>query len=198
MRMCGNRVRFHTVGICSRPHHGAVHVAGGWGQALRMQSADRRTSGTADHGPSGAVGPEPPQGIARWPGARPAGSCRRRAGPAWATMSHLVPPCATLGRSFRATLCHFVPAYAGICRFNPQFSPGSRPASCPGVRSARSGPKSVSGNTVEARDAAGGRLGATRRATLSGPQGASSCLPDAPHRATQLSCPVGRGAPRRP
>ena len=37
---------------------------------------------------------------------------------------------------------------------SPHFSPGSRPASRPGVRSARSGPKSVSGNTVEARDAA--------------------------------------------
>ena len=37
----------------------------------------------------------------------------------------------------------------------------------PGVRSARSGPKSVPGNTAGARDAAGGRLGATRRAALS-------------------------------
>ena len=43
-----------------------------------------------------------------------------------------------------------------------------------------SGPKSVAGTTVEARDTAGGRLGATRRAALSGPQGASSRLPDAP------------------
>ena len=34
---------------------------------------------------------------------------------------------------------------------NPHFSPRSRPASRPGVRSARSGSKSVSGNTVEAR-----------------------------------------------
>ena len=57
------------------------------------------------------------------------------------------------------------------------FSPGSRPASRPGVRCARSGPKSVSGNTVEARIVcsrargardAGGRLGTTRRAALSG------------------------------
>ena len=68
-----------------------------------------------------------------------------------------------------------------LCGFaSPQFSPGSRPASCPGVRSARSGPKSVSGNTVEARDAAGGRLGATRRAALSGLQSASTPLPDVP------------------
>ena len=43
-----------------------------------------------------------------------------------------------------------------------------------------------SGPTVEARDAAVGRLGATRRAALSGRQGASSRLPDAPHRAAAL------------
>ena len=49
-----------------------------------------------------------------------------------------------------------------------------------------------SGATVEARDAAGGRLGATRRAALSGRQGASRRLPDALHRAARLSCPVGR------
>ena len=87
------------------------------------------------------------------------------------------------------------------------FSPGSRPASCPGVRSARSGPKSVSGNTVEARDASrgtraertmGGRLGATRRATLSSRQAASMRLPDAPHRAARLFLPVGWTASRRP
>ena len=65
-------------------------------------------------------------------------------------------------------------------RSSPHFSPMSRPASCPGVRSARSGPKSVSGNTVEARDAAGGRLGATRRAALSGRHAASRRLPDVP------------------
>ena len=90
---------------------------------------------------------------------------------------------------------------------SPHFSPRSRPASRgtraertmrPGVRSARSGPKSVSGNTVEARDAAGGRLGATRRAALSGRQCASRRLPDAPHRAARRSYPVGRTAPRRP
>ena len=51
---------------------------------------------------------------------------------------------------------------------------------------------------LEARDAAGGRLGATRRATLSGRQCASRRLPDAPHRAARRSCPVGRTAPRRP
>ena len=75
---------------------------------------------------------------------------------------------------------------------SPDFSPWSRSASRPGVRSARSGPKSVAGTTVEARDvardargahAAGGRLGATRRAALSGRQRASSRLPDAPRRA---------------
>ena len=55
-----------------------------------------------------------------------------------------------------------------------------------------------SGATVEARDAAGGRLGATRRATLSGRHGASSRLPDAPHRAARLSYPAGPTAPRRP
>ena len=38
---------------------------------------------------------------------------------------------------------------------SPDFSPWSRSASRPGVRSARSGPKSVAGTTVEARDAAG-------------------------------------------
>ncbi len=81
---------------------------------------------------------------------------------------------------------------------SPHFSPGSRPASRPGVRSARSGPKSVSGNTVEVRDDAGGRLGATRRAAPSGRQSASSRLPDAPHRAARLSCSVGLMAPRRP
>ena len=56
----------------------------------------------------------------------------------------------------------------------------SRSASRPGVRSARSGPKSVSGNTVEARGTAGGRLGATRRAALSRRQGSSRHLPDVP------------------
>ena len=81
---------------------------------------------------------------------------------------------------------------------SPHFSPPSRPASRPGVRSARSGPKSVAGTTVEARDAAGGRLGATRRAAVSGRQGASRPLPDAPHRAARLSCPGGRTPPRRP
>ena len=81
---------------------------------------------------------------------------------------------------------------------SPHFSPGSRSASRPGVRSARSGPKSASGNTVEARDAAGGRLGATRRAALSGRQCASRRLPDAPHRAARRSYPVGRTEPRRP
>ena len=54
---------------------------------------------------------------------------------------------------------------------NPHFSPWPRPALRPSVRSARSGPKSVAVPTVEARiarpraltrDAAGGRLGATR------------------------------------
>ena len=53
---------------------------------------------------------------------------------------------------------------------NSCFSPGSRPAPRPGVRSARSGPKSVSEKTVEARDAEGGRLDATRRAALYGRQ----------------------------
>ena len=60
------------------------------------------------------------------------------------------------------------------------------------------GPKSVAVPTVEARDAAGGCLGATRRAALSGRQGASSRMPDAPHRAAQLSFPAGPTAPRRP
>ena len=69
---------------------------------------------------------------------------------------------------------------------------------CPGVRSARSGPKSVAVPTLEARDAAGGRLDATRRAALSGRQAASSRLPDAPHRAARLSHPAGPTAPRRP
>ena len=80
---------------------------------------------------------------------------------------------------------------------SPEFSPMSQPASRPGVRSARSGPKSVAGATVEARDAAGGRLGATRRATLSGRQRASRHLPDAPHRAARRSYSVGRTASRR-
>ena len=100
---------------------------------------------------------------------------------------------------------------------SPHFSPGSRSASRgtraerttrPGVRSARSGSKSVAGNTLEARGAAGGRLGATRRAALSGRQCASRRLPDAPHRAlprawdarraARRSYPVGRTEPRRP
>ena len=97
--------------------------------------------------------------------------------------------------------------WRGLRTTSPDFSRGSRPASRPGVRSARSGPKSVSGNTVEARDVArdargahdaGGRLGATRRATLSGRQRASRRLPDAPHRAARRSYSVGRTAPRRP
>ena len=99
----------HCSAAGDTPDHSAVHGAGEWGQALRMQRADHR--------PSGEAGPERLQGAARWPGARPAGSQRRRGGPAWATMSRLVPLCATLCRSFCATLCHFVPAYAGICRF---------------------------------------------------------------------------------
>ena len=65
----------------------------------------------------------------------------------------------------------------GLTR-NSHQGHGLRRAS--GVRSARSGPKSVSGNTVEARDAAGGRLGATRRAALSGRHAASRRLPDVP------------------
>ena len=71
-------------------------------------------------------------------------------------------------------------AAVALPAFSPDFSPQSRPASRPDVRSARSGPKSVAGPTVEARDAAGGRLGATRRAALSNRQGASSRLPDVP------------------
>ncbi len=55
-----------------------------------------------------------------------------------------------------------------------------------------------SGATVEVRDAAGGRLDATRRAALSGRHGASIRLPDAPHRAARLSYPAGPTAPRRP
>ena len=89
-------------------------------------------------------------------------------------------------------------AASGGRRINPDFSPMSWSASHPDVRSARSGPKSVSGNTVEARDAAGGRLGATRRAALSGRHSSSRRLPDAPHRAARRSCPVGWTAPRRP
>ena len=80
-------------------------------------------------------------------------------------------------------------------RSSPHFSPRSRPASHPGVRSARSGSKSVSGNTVEARDAAGGRLGATRRAALSGRQRASRRLPDAPRRAGRARKRTMRCAP---
>ena len=72
-----------------------------------------------------------------------------------------------------------MPSCAAL-RHSSEFSPMSRPASRPDARSARSGPKSVSGNTVEARDAAGGRLGATRRAAPSGRQGSSSRLPDVP------------------
>ena len=83
-------------------------------------------------------------------------------------------------------------------RVSPHFSPGPRSASRPGVRSARSGPKSVAAATVEARDDAGGRLGATRRAALSGRQAASNRLPDAPYRAARLSYPDGPTAPRRP
>ena len=70
------------------------------------------------------------------------------------------------------------------------FSPGSRSASRAGARSVRSGPKSVAGTTVEARDAAGGRLRATLRAALSGRQGAQTRLPDVPasRRAPLLPC----------
>ncbi len=49
-----------------------------------------------------------------------------------------------------------------------------RPASRPGGRPARRGPKSVAEAMVEARNAAGGRLGATRRAAPSRRPGASS------------------------
>ena len=52
----------------------------------------------------------------------------------------------------------------------------------PGVRSARSGPKSVSGYTVEARDEAGGRLDATRRAALSGRAACKTLLDSVPRK----------------
>ena len=77
----------------------------------------------------------------------------------------------------------------------------------PGVRSARSGSKSVAVPTVEARDVArdargahdaGGRLGATRRATLSGRQGASSRLPDVLRRAGRARERTMRCAPFLP
>ena len=45
---------------------------------------------------------------------------------------------------------------------NPLYSPGSRPASRPGVRSARSGLKSVAGPTVEARIVCSARVDARR------------------------------------
>ena len=51
---------------------------------------------------------------------------------------------------------------SATCPTSPQFSPRSRPASRPGVRSARSGPKSVSGNTVEARVVPKARVPARR------------------------------------
>ena len=89
-------------------------------------------------------------------------------------------------------------AFRVACGASPQFSQPPRSASRPGDRPARSGPKSVADATVEANDAAGGCLGATRRAALSRRQGASSRLPDARHRAARLSCPVGGTAPRRP
>ncbi len=87
---------------------------------------------------------------------------------------------------------------AGKAATSPQFSQPPRSASCPGDRSARSGPKSVTDATVEARDAAclreaeaslrrrqvPARLGAALR------QGASSRLPDArtSRRAAFLPC----------
>ena len=95
-------------------YHGAVHGARGRGQALRMQRANHRSPGT--------VGPERLRGAARWPGARPPCSCRRRDGPAWAAMSRLVPLCATLGRSFRTTLGHLVPLCATLCRRRPEWA----------------------------------------------------------------------------
>ena len=60
------------------------------------------------------------------------------------------------------------------------------------------GRKAYQGIRLRPRDAAGGRLGATRRAALSGRQRASKRLPDVPHRAARLSYSVGRTVPRRP
>ena len=60
------------------------------------------------------------------------------------------------------------------------------------------GPKSVAGTTVEARDAAGGRLGATRRAALSGRQGASRHLSDASRRASTRTMRCAAFLPSRP
>ena len=73
---------------------------------------------------------------------------------------------------------------------NPDFSPMSLPASRPDVRSARSGPKSVAQATVEACDAAaGGRLGATRRAAALRPTGCVEAL---------VRCPTSPCAPLLP
>ena len=104
--------------------HGAVHGAGGWGQALRMQRADHR--------PSGKAGPARPRAAARWPGARPPDAGCRRDGPAWAAMSRLVPPCAALGCLVPpcAALCHLVPLIsdhlvplcATLCRRRPEWA----------------------------------------------------------------------------
>ncbi len=60
----------------------------------------------------------------------------------------------------------------------------------PGRSSRQERAEGRSGTTVEARDAAGGRPGATLRAALSGRQGASWRLPDVPasRRAPLLPC----------
>ena len=80
---------------------------------------------------------------------------------------------------------------------NPHFSPLSRPASRPGVRPARSGPKSVAGTTVEARDAAGGRPGATLRAALSGRQVCVEALARCPRIAPLGASPALSAGQRR-
>ena len=138
-----------------------------------------------------------------------------RFGPPCATLCHFVPPWPGMCRQIPDKANVAIPgrraagaaapgqreraaAEAALLslKLSPQFSPGSRPASRPGVRSARSGPKSVAGTTVEARDAAGGRLGATRRAALSGLQSSSSLLPDVPASrfAALLLCRPDRAA----
>ena len=110
------------------PDYSAVE-GGGWrGQSRRMRCVDhelgdvrrRRQRGLSAHEGAGCGGRIRPAGPSAR-GGRAAGwrPWTGRLGPSCATLCHFVPLCATLCRSFCATLSHFVPLCAGVCRNMP-------------------------------------------------------------------------------
>ena len=99
-----------------------------------------------------------------------------------------------------STPCHARPSRCSSARgsTSPHFSPRSWSASRPGVRSARSGPKSVAGATVEARIVRSARVAARRgRAPGRDPPKGGALRPTV--CVTPLArCPASRCAPLLP